>query len=336
MRNNFKHLVFWSLYAVFLFVIFNLVTDRKTSIIKTSTIILSQTIVFYLNFKWILPRFYELKKYALYILTNLALVFTGIIISFFITKLTPQHIEHEEEFPHDDMVLDNLEIIVMNAMPIILIIFVSFFLYTFLKRKQQEEKELAIVTAEKSFLIQQTNPHFLFNTLNNIYSLTFDKAPRASKAIMQLSRMLDYSLYGEKEGTVSLNDEITYINNFIDLFKLKDKNISDISFNYSQSNLSQKIAPMLLIPFIENAFKHGNIEDTESNAYIKIELKSITNQIIFNCSNSFVHQKNVDKTGGIGIKNVTRRLELLYPNNKHQLEITNHENDFIVSLKITL
>ena len=112
------------------------------------------------------------------------------------------------------------------------------------REREAEEREKERITAEKDFLVQQINPHFLFNTLNNIYSLSIDNNPKASEAILQLSKMLDYSLYGNKKDFTSIANEIQYINNFIGLFKLKDEEINNIFFTYKvASNI--KIAPMM-------------------------------------------------------------------------------------------
>lgn len=332
MRRSLIYIIIWSLYTASLFVVFNFAVDSKTAVIRTSTIVVTQILVFYSNLKWILPRFYEYKKYASYILLNLIIVVLSIVLNSYAERFTPHYIDHARhqlEAQH----LINVEVILMYAMPLTLALFLSFFLFVFQKQKSQEEKELAIITAEKQFLVQQINPHFLFNTLNNIYYLTYKTSPKGSETVMQLSKMLDYSLYGEKEGSVSLKDEVAYLENFIALYKLKDSSIENIGFDYTKAELHQKVAPMLLLPFVENAFKHGNIEDVD-NGFITIELESKERHIIFNCSNSYSRDKTVDDTRGIGIANVTRRLELLYPG-KHELKVDQTATEYSVSLKLT-
>lgn len=351
MYGYLKHVVFWSLYSLFLFVVFNLLTDTTTALIRSAAIIITQALFFYVNTISFLPKFYETKKYFMYTFLNVGTTFLGVFCNNFVTEFASYgmydysldedtEVMLEENYM-DDMVYYNgidifdIELMFTHAMPIVLAIFISFFMYTFQQRKKQEEKELAIAMAEKNFLIQQINPHFLFNTLNNIYFLTYQKAPKGAKAVMQLSKMLDYSLYGEKEGKVSLKEEIDYINNFINLFKLKDSFMNNITFDYSKAITTQRIAPMLLLPFVENAFKHGNLEDTEKG-FVTIVLASEANAIKFDCVNSYKIKKVVDKTGGIGIANVSRRLELLYPN-KHQLDIVQKmEKEYRVHLKIDI
>lgn len=351
MNSNLKHVVFWSLYSLFLFVVFDLLTDTTTALIRSATIVITQLLFFYINIRFFLPQYYENKKYIIYVLLNVGTTFLGVFCNNFMTEFAPYGMYGDsldegadimlEEVYMNDTLLQNsfglfdIELMFTHAMPVVLAIFISFFIYTFQQRKKQEEKELAIVMAEKNFLIQQINPHFLFNTLNNIYFLTYQQAPKGAKAVLQLSKMLDYSLYGAKEGKVSLKEEIEYINNFISLFKLKDSSINNVVFNYDKAITTQKIAPMLLLPFVENAFKHGNLEDTEKG-FVTMTLESKNNTVEFSCINSCEKKKIVDKTGGIGIANVSRRLELLYPN-KHKLVIVqNIEKEYRVHLKINI
>lgn len=332
MQNKLTYGIVWCLYAAFLFVLFNQFTNTKTAAINTVTIVAVQLIVYQLNLKWILPKFYEVKKYRAYILANITLIILGVVWSSLVNNYTVVHDEHQHLETHHDLGIFHLEMVFMNALPTVIIIFISFFLYASQKQKQQEERTLALMRAEKNFLIQQINPHFLFNALNNIHFLTYKTSPKGSAAIMQLSKMLDYSLYGEREERVRLSDEVAYINNFIELFKLKDSSMINIDFDYSNADIDRRIAPLLLIPFIENAFKHGDIENTE-NGYVSIKLSTQDNAIFFTCVNSFNAKKSVDSTKGIGIKNVTRRLDLLYPK-KHTIEFNNVDNQFSVHLKI--
>ncbi len=300
-------------------------------------------LAFYFNYHKLIPKYYASKKYVIYGLTNFVLtLFSVLVIDFFIRlSYYIAHLNRDHSYPlntifnfrHFD--IESLEVIFNHMMPIILAIFISFLFYYFSEKKKREKKETLLVKAEKDFLISQINPHFLFNTLNNIYTLSLASDNKSPKAIMQLSKMLDYSLYGSKKEKVSLKEEIQYINNFIGLFKLKDDNIKSVSFNFSKANNTLKIAPMLLIPFIENAFKHGNIEDTKSG-YITIMLKTkLDNKVLFTVKNSYRTKKSVDNSSGIGINNVKRRLELLYFN-KHTLSIEESQNEYLIYLTLEI
>ncbi len=328
MRLKNKEITIWILYGIFLFAIFLLFTDYGNALINTVVTVGIQVFIYYLNLYYIIPKYYEKRFYYYYAISNLTLIIIGFIISEGaeeLYKMKVNAMNYDDEIHHKTLL--------SHTIPCLLSIFISFFVHTFKKQKLEDEKQLNLLSAEKDFLIQQINPHFLFNSLNNIYSLTLDNDKRGSDAILHLSQMLDYSIYSGQKKLVSITEEIDYIKNFINLFKIKDDEIENIIFNYKVEYYSM-IAPMLLIPFIENAFKHGDIESNK-NGKIKIELTIEDNKLKFECVNTFNKEKSVDKTGGIGVQNVTRRLELLYPK-QHKL-LTDQNNDlYTVFLKIRL
>lgn len=318
-----KNILYWGGYSLLLYLLFSFIIEIENPLKHTAIFFSIQFAVFYINSKVLFPFFLDVKKYVFFILSNSVLI----ILAAFINTFLEEGLEEILSGSYDIF-----ETLMAHSVPAFIGVFVALILHNYYQELKREEKEKKRILAEKNFLIQQINPHFLFNTLNNIYSLTIDNNPKGSEAILQLSKMLDYSLYGNKEEYVSLVSEIIYIINFIDLFKLKDDAINTISFDYEQLDEKSKIAPMLLLPFVENAFKHGNIEDT-INGYVRIEVSSNEKEINFSCISSFVEGKTVDKVGGIGIKNVTRRLMLLYPQ-RHSLKITSTNQEYIVSLKI--
>jgi len=332
MGQKMKQVAVWGIYSFFLFVLFKIIADTTTAVLHTLGIVSIQVLVIYSNLKWILPIYYAKNRYLIYGLLNLLLLVLGVWFNDFITDFTPYHLEMEEGLEAGSFHLFDLEMIFTHAMPIILALFVSLFIFIEKRRKRQEQKELEMVKAEKMFLVQQTNPHFLFNTLNNIYFLTYKHSPKGSQAIMQLSKMLDYSLYGGREGVVSVTDEIKYITNFISLYKLRDSSLNNISFDSSSVNPDLKIAPMLLIPFIENAFKYANLEDI-NDGFITINLYSHGKIVVFSCVNSKGLHRLKQKRGGIGIVNVKRRLDLFYPD-KYKLAINDEEKEYTIKLEL--
>jgi len=201
-------------------------------------------------------------------------------------------------------------------------------------RNQNEKKllENANLNAEVNFLKSQINPHFLFNTLNSIYSQAHSRSDKTEVSILKLSELLRYVLYDSGESKVELAKDIQYINNYIDLQKIRLS--SKVKINYSVNGTMHgcKIAPMLLIAFIENAFKHG-ISYSQAS-YINIEIKIIDETLTLLVSNPVV-QRNSFVNGGLGLKNVTRRLELLYPG-KYQLIIQQENNQHLVNLNLDL
>jgi LytS/YehU family sensor histidine kinase len=172
------------------------------------------------------------------------------------------------------------------------------------------------------FLKSQINPHFLFNALNNIYSLTITGSADSSEMILKLSDMLRYILYECNESKVPIENEWKYIENFIEFQKLKSKEELNIRIEFNNAVPGALIAPMILIPFVENAFKHSKVEDTEKG-WVNLSLNNNTEAIILQVDNSIPEQvHNKDEVGGIGLKNVNRRLELAYEKS-HDL-IINH------------
>ena len=323
------HIFIWSLLLLLQFLIFKYLLHTSSVVSHVLIFVSNQIVAFYLNYNLLIPRYYQKNKYLNYILSVLVVIATSSFVVTLVEHLFP-HADHSQK------AVDyfNIEPFLAHALPSIMAIFFSFFIYSYQLKRQQEKKEIYNLKAEKNFLIQQINPHFLFNALNNIYSLTIDQNPKGSEAILKLSSMLDYSLYKASNTSNSLKQEIQYINNYLELFKLKDDDISNIHFNYENCDDHYSIAPLLLLPFIENALKHGNIEDS-IHGKLDIRISTQEQTVLFTCTNTYSTAKSVDHTGGIGIANVSRRLELIYPN-KHELQITKDRNLYCVSLKIKL
>lgn len=202
-----------------------------------------------------------------------------------------------------------------------------FIRYAYYQELQQKELEIQSRKSELSFLRSQINPHFLFNTLNNIYSLVYLQSPKALETITGFSDIMRYMLYDSTKD-VPLAMEIEYIEKYISLQQLKSEKPPQIIFTKSGDLQNTYLPPLLLIPFVENAFKHGQLFEPDD----KLEL-AITNdnkQTVFYCHNKIANIQK-DATGGIGLKNVQRRLELLFPG-KHTLEIINGPVYFTVKL----
>ena len=196
------------------------------------------------------------------------------------------------------------------------------------KRNEEVEKEKLVT--ELSFLKSQINPHFLFNTLNNIYSLALVKSDATAGAVLKLSAIMRYVLNETKHDWVPLEKEIEFINHFIDLQKVRLTDKMSIRFSVLGNVEGQQIAPLILIPFIENAFKYG--VSTKEPSEIILELRAENNTITFFIKNKILktENNNHDNTA-IGLKNTRRRLELLYPE-KHTLTVSEENNQFIVNL----
>lgn len=201
------------------------------------------------------------------------------------------------------------------------------------KQRQNDRLINQNQSSELALLRSQLNPHFLFNTLNNIYSLSIKKSEHVSEAIMRLSDIMRYTLYETNTDKVDLNEEIKYLQAFIELQELRIKDKDFIRFNISGNADGKCIAPMLLIPFVENAFKHGNKKVELPGISVNIEIHE--NKLVYKVENYFTADSNKpkDKVGGIGLKNIKRRLQILYPKS-HNLHISEENNLYSVVLEI--
>lgn len=209
--------------------------------------------------------------------------------------------------------------------------------FNHLKKKEAETIKTKNVNLqnELKLLKSQINPHFLFNSLNNIYTLAGMDSNKTQKSIIHLSDMLRYVLYECDQDTVPIKKEVAYIENYFKLFVLKSSKDYPISIDFDVSNDSISIAPMLLIPFVENALKHSNIDDIE-NSFINIQINGDEREINFKIENSMPKKPIIkDDVGGIGLGNVKKRLAILYPE-KHHLEMSETDTSFKVKLNLKI
>ncbi len=286
-------------------------------------------ILFYLHF-FLINYFFEKKNFFFYGIIVVAITILSTLARILLNEgLMPM--------PLDEIVLDRtFSVWFFGFFTAIVALFVSFLYQMVKNRYEKEKKHLDIIhqqnEAQLQYLKAQINPHFLFNTLNNIYSLSVLKSDQTPQMILKLSSLLRYAIYEGEKGKVPLEKEVKQIHEFISLFEMKSETPPNIQFELSGFMDTWKIEPMLLIPLIENCFKHGGFESNE-NAYAKIKLKVNGNQLIFSTINSLGEDMQKDEVGGIGLSNIQKRLAVNYPNN-FELETQEKENDYQVVLKI--
>ena len=306
--------------------------------------------LFYLNYVYLVPHLLLQKKYGYYlcILFVLILIIMLCKYQFFVPEFRemrpPNHISvHKIHTLNNEIEFRTHK----RNQPFFFKIFPSFFyilivaIGTIIKTlsefySDQQNKLLAETqrtSTELNYLRKQTNPHFLFNSLNSIYSLAHKKSDLVPDAIVTLSEMMRYMLYETDNKTVLLEKEIDYIKNFIDLQKLRLNNIENISINVHGDTKNKFIEPMLLISFIENAFKYGT--DYKGTAYVKIVITIVGNTLTFWIENKIANHKKDPENSGIGLANIKNRLNLLYPNT-HQLELTSTDSKYTVNLVLQL
>ena len=289
--------------------------------------------VFYINYLFILPTFLNRKKYLWCALGMILLV----LISGFIKCGLAYYF-------YDIVLVRGSKMQVLGfwayyssaAFVSCFFIFLStvlkFMTDWFINEKIKSNLENEKLIAELAFLKSQINPHFLFNSLNNIYSLAYQKSAKTPEAILKLSEIMRYMLYESNEGKVALSDEIRYLENYIELQKLRFKDKANIKFEILGDTQSQTITPLVLISFVENAFKHGVATDEENPITIMMNIES--NKLFFQVINKKNNQ-NKDQTGGIGLHNVKRRLDLLYKD-QYRLNIEDGKDFYNCELYLNL
>ena len=213
-----------------------------------------------------------------------------------------------------------------------ILVFVSIAYWLFKQIKSLIRLKNEKAKTELMHLKSQVNPHFFFNMLNNLYGLVDKDAKKAQELILKLSDMMRYSIYDGEKDTVLLSEEITYLENYIELHKMRYHKAIDIQFNIESNDTDYEIMPLLFIILLENAFKHG-VENLREHAYVHINLVANNNQVTFEIENNFDETQD-DPNTGIGIKNLKRRLELVYPKN-HRLTLSKTDSIYNATLTIT-
>jgi two-component system, LytTR family, sensor histidine kinase AlgZ len=328
------HLSFWCLYFSFFY--YQITFPRRgeevnysRAFFDASTHVLMMATLSYLNYFYLLPRF-RIHKNTLKYLLEFTVPFVVIVtLHLFLKRYIYADMGDSKRFLYaSKFILQHATTTLFIAIFVGMLKFAEDWLELEGKRKELENEKL---TAELTFLKAQINPHFLFNTLNNLYYLAFTNSPNTTEVISKLSQMMRYMIYDSNHEKVLLSKEIEYIENYIGLEKLRLNNQIPINFKVEGEVNQVKIVPLILITFLENAFKHG-VSNNSKNAYISINLNLQNKELIYTVENSKLETNNHEKSG-IGLQNVKRRLDLSYPQKSH-LEVTDTENDYKIILTL--
>lgn len=356
------HIGWWFGYGSLLSYLPLMIMDTSNAFLFVFRTLFASIIIFYFNAYWLLPRFIGRGLYLRYVL--------GILMTLLITSTvyhkTSSHLgirsmkqlqkddEWERIIDNNRFLSENKELIFNKQKPrfkdrrlfgfnmmgfpsLIAMLFISTLFWIYSDSRHRKQQELNLVNQnlvnEMKFLKSQMNPHFLFNALNNIYSLSMLHSIKTPEMVLKLSAMLRYVLYESEDVKVKLGKEVDYIKNFIEFQRIKIEGIPNIHVDIDRADRMKMIEPMLLIPFVENSFKHSKIEDTESG-WISMTLTTEDKSIFFEVNNSVPKKKiAADKNSGIGVENVKRRLKYLYPD-KHMVEIKKDDKQYTLKLKI--
>jgi len=308
-------------------------------------------IIFYINYFWLVPKFYMRNKKTIYFILALVVVFCFYFVLDYSNQAlhspdrererrTSESVEERAREPRFQRPPFKLMQIYGYSLMSIVIVGFSIGLKAIeqhsASEKRQKELEKEKLNSELAFLKNQVSPHFFFNTLNNIYSLVEINSEDAQAAILKLSKLMRYLLYESEHGETFLSAEIEFMKNYIDLMQLRVSKKVDVNIELPQENTDLKVPPLLFIPFIENAFKHGI--SYRDKSFIRVLMTTEDRKISFMCANSVAadkKEKHDENHSGIGLENVKKRLQLLFPA-KHVLNVSSTEEVFTVSLEIEL
>ena len=328
------HVLIWLLILIFLVFIFSRNENLEEAVIILVYFGLVNITIFYINYFYILPKYLNSRRYLGCTLSIVFLILFSSLFKYGLATLFSDVVlvgGHERKYR-----ITFFEYYVGSVFTGTFFVFLStaskFTVDWFVNEKVRKNLENEKLSAELSFLKSQINPHFLFNSLNNIYSLAYQHSEKTPEAILKLSEMMRYMLQESNEVKVELSKEIRYLENYIELQKLRFKDGAYVSMKIEGDDMEQRIVPLILIAFVENAFKHGVASDPENP--ITILVNTWPGHLKFNVSNKKSVQ-NKDQASGIGLSNVKRRLDLLYPG-RYVLEVYEEKDLYNCKLELDL
>lgn len=338
-RTILLHVLFWIVYTAIFTITDGGYSNRfdRAFLVEIAHLPL-RLIIVYTNYFIFFPQLLLKRKYVEYALVTLL----SLVVAAFIQRAIMFYYVNQALYPSTSDVISFwipykiLQAGVIINSPLIFILSFSVLHYVYKLREKTEDLERINLQSEIKFLRSQVNPHFLFNTLNSLYGLTQERSEKAPEVVLKLSELMSFVLYESDQETIPLSREIKYIRNYIELEELRygDRFTCNLSIN---GNTDVSIPPLLMLPFIENSFKHG-IRNESQKGWVNISVSVINNLFFFKIENSIAPEyTNVEPkvSGGLGILNVERRLKLLFPD-KHKLEYGTEGNEYYVKMEIEL
>jgi two-component system sensor histidine kinase AlgZ len=329
------HFSFWCVYLSFF--VYQITsfrrheTDIGEAFIQAGAQVAFNMFIAYLNYFFFLPRFLKRQNAVRYLLEFSVPFIIVIILRVNLLRYLIDGYTHKEAYFYS-----TLYAVQTMATTLFVVIFVGMLRFAkdwfeFEARKKEVENEK--LTAELNFLKAQINPHFLFNTLNNLYYLAFTQSPNTTEVIAKLSQMMRYMIYDSNHSLVPLSKEIEYMQNYISLERLRLNNTIPVGFEVQGNADEVRIAPLIFITFLENAFRHG-VSNNKPDAWVNIRVSLKDKECIYTVENSKISPVP-DAKSGIGLQNVKRRLELTYPGRYH-LTVDDQADRYAIQLNLKL
>ena len=328
------HLLFWCVYLSFN--LYQISFFQRDEQYDWSRIFISMGFTMataYFNYFYILPNFLKHKHVGRYLLEFFVPFIVLLVLRVFLQRIVVTKTEHNHYLYSNFFIVNTAAITLLITIFIGMLRFVKEWFELEARKKEVENERLM---AELNFLKAQINPHFLFNTLNNLYYLAYSKSDNTTEVIAKLSQMMRYMIHDSNYPEVALSKEIEYMQSYISLERLRLNNQIPIQFDVEGDPDTVKIAPLILITFLENAFKHG-VNGNNPAAWVKLSIQLIGKECTYTVENSKMHSVNLDndQKSGIGLQNVKRRLELSYPG-QYKLNVSDLSDRYAVQLKLTL
>lgn len=330
------HLLFWVIYFIFNFFRFASINNDYWYSLKSNLIEFPLNIVItYFTIYYLIPKFILKKKYLQFFL-----LFSFSLLMFYLVRtglnyiLVTKNIWPEAQGVQEPFTLIHVVELVIGAIYVIALVSAIKLTYDWVnEKKRNDDLQRMQLETELNFLKSQIQPHFFFNTLNNLYALVIKKSPNAPNVVLKLSEIMQYVLYEVKEPKISLMKSINYLYSYLELETLRygERVKSEISIDGNIDDV--EVPPLLFLPFLENCFKHGTNHDEDINVAITFVVKD--NFLYFTVENNYVPRSDRKTKHGIGIENVKRRLQLLYGND-YQLRTRSKGNIYTVNLKLPL
>ena len=308
--------------------------STSTSLSLVWQLLRAPLVVYFANFYLFGPYLFFRRRYWLFVLCNLLLILGanyGFVYGYFAIK---HNVPSMPAKAWMGFFSGAFMFFLLNVVTVAVAIGIRHFIRVRQLKQQLKDEKAKNTEAELAWLKNQINPHFLFNTLNNISSLTQIDADAAQDAIAQLSDLLRYAMYETNKNTVPLGGEVEFMRNYIELMKLRCNEQTSVNYQLSTDSELVEVAPLLFVSLIENAFKHGVSSGRPSAISIKLEQHQ--GQLTFVCDNTNYPKNDKDRSGsGIGIENTRRRLELMYAD-RYEWEQTLEDNIYHVMIKLKL
>lgn len=328
------HGLFWMmLFGIMLWSNYSKNHDWQAALVDESIHLLFYAFLVYVNLFYLIPNYLARHGFIYFglVLAMCAIVTPIIVLVFYLKYFDQPFYRANIVGSQFVLFLGNLFVTILST---VLRVIMDWWNY-------QTEKQTLLTQSMQSelrFLKSQINPHFLFNTLNNLYALTLKKSDKAPEIVLKLSEIMRYMLYECNERRVLLSKEIQYIHNYLDLERLRQPKEADIIFTTEGNISEQMVAPLLFVPFLENSFKHGLNTHIQGGGFVRLKLSVSGDDLEFFIENSKaerIPRQDHPRSGGIGLTNVRQRLQLLYPEN-HTLIVQDEPHRYAVTLYLKM